>query len=275
MVWPSDLPILDICDSLPRADWSIGTRQETTSITWHYNGPAVPPDRQCGLGLLAQLRADAAYQMRPGWGGTKNGADGLMYHLVVAADGMIYQTRALDAMLWHCAHQDGNSRGLAVHLPLGQGQWPSMSQLASLFRLTNALCAYYAIPIMQVLGHLEWRHMTACPGPAVMRYLTSYRAGLAPVIERPTVLPAGVRRWQISPDLALPARVRQAPATRRPDGSEVPIAGRLKPGTTVYVDVAVEGEAVDGLTQWVHMARVDHEQADLGFLSATLGTWVP
>jgi hypothetical protein len=30
--------------------------------------------------------------MRPGWGGTKDGAPHLMYHLVIASDGRVYQT---------------------------------------------------------------------------------------------------------------------------------------------------------------------------------------
>lgn len=267
MAWLANLGVIDIRDQLPRAAWSIGTRAETTSLTWHYNGPPVPVDRQIGAGLITQLQADAAWQMRPGWGGTIDGADGLMYHLVFAADGVVYQTRDLDDLLWHCAHQDGNAHGLALHVPIGIGQWPTIDQLASLFRVSNQLRARYSIPLDRVLGHLEWKHATACPGPQLMQHLASYRAHLPPWVA-PTPTPPGLRRWRITDTLGVPARVRQGPGTR------FPIAGRLKPGTEIFVDVVKTGEAVEGNTAWVHMARVAHEQADLGFLSATLGDWV-
>lgn len=274
MSWLADLGVVDIRDQLPRAAWSIGTRPATTSITWHYNGPVVPPDRMVGAGLLAQLRADAAWQMRPGWGGTKDGADGLMYHLVIAADGAIYQSRALDDLLWHCAHADGNSRGLALHLPLGGSQVPAPAQLRALIQLTTALRVRYGITLNRTLGHQEWKHATACPGAPLMQALEDYRGGTVRVFVPATPLPAGLRRWQVLPTLDAPARVRQAPRRFWPDGREVPIAGRMKPGTIVYVDVVKDGEAVDGNPRWVHMAHVDHEQADLGFLSETLGRWL-
>lgn len=269
----TELGVIDIRDRLPWAKWTIGVRGATTSLTWHYNGPAVPPAFQTGEGLIFQLASDARWQMRPGWGGTKNGAPRLMYHLVVAADGQIYQTADLDEILWHCAHQDGNGRGLALHFPLGGDQAPTPIQLAAGFRVTDALCATYHIPRDRVVGHLEWKHATACPGPVLIEHVRAYRAHVAPVVP-PTPLPAQMRRWQIRSDLLLPARVRQAPATHWPGGREVGVAGRLKPGTIVYVDVVKQGEPIDGNPRWVHMARVPNEQADLGFLSETLGAWL-
>src|SRR3712207_957368 len=110
------LGVIDIRGQLPVQDdfRTIGRRPATTSLTWHWNGPAVPEARQRGTGLLYQLRdIDAPWQMRPGWGGTKDGAPHLMYHLVVDADGQIYQTSDLNEILWHCAHGDGNLKGFA------------------------------------------------------------------------------------------------------------------------------------------------------------------
>ena len=273
MTYLSDFGVVDIRAKLPRAKWDIGVRQATTSLTWHYNGPSVPADRQFGDGLLAQLIGDARYQMRPGWGGTVNGADGLMYHLVVAADGTVYQTRDLEALLWHCAHADGNAKGLALHFPLGTGQAPTPAQLGSATRITTALCARYGIPLNRVLGHLEWRHMTACPGYILQGHIQSFRAGARPYIV-PTVVPAGIRRWRIRADLGDVARVRQKPARFEANGLEVPIAARLKPDTLVYVDAIKQGETIEGKSDWVHMAKIVHEQADLVFLWAGLGTWV-
>lgn len=268
--WLRALGVIDIRHLLPRDTWIIGERIATTSLTWHYNGPEVPPERQYGPGLIAQLRADAEWQMRAGWGGTKDGAPHLMYHITVDAKGTIYLTADILEILWHCAHADGNGNGLALHFPLGSKQEPTRSQLAAGIRVSDAIRARYKIDIRRVVGHIEWKHATACPGPALMRELAAYRDGRAPTIA-PTPTPAGLRRFQIKPDLGTNAKVRQAPRKHWPDGTEVKVAGRLKPGTIIFVDVVkTDGEAVEGDTRWVHMAKVPHEQADLGFLSMTL-----
>lgn len=263
-----DIGAIDIRHLLPRRDWIIGTRVATTSLTWHWNGPAVPPARQRGPGLLDQLQIDAAWQMRPGWGGTVAGAPHLMYHLVVAADGTIYQTAGIDEVLWHCAHQDGNARGLALHFPLGEGQQPTIPQLLAAIRATDLLRSAYRIPLARTLGHLEWKHATACPGPALMGRLMAYRAHIPPVVV-PTPTPAGLRRWQIRPDLTTNVKVRQGPGTNFKE------AGRMKPGTILFVDVEKDAEPRDPThPRWVHLARVPHEQADLGFVAAELGAFV-
>jgi len=262
------LGAIDITGKLPHADWRIGQRAATASLTWHYNGPAVPESRQFGDGLIDQLIADAHWQMRPGWGGTVHGADGLMYHLVVAADGALYQTRDIFAALWHAAHQDANSRGLALHFPLGQGQHPTPKQLYAAERASDLLRSAFAIPLNRTLGHLEWRHMTACPGPDLMQCLIAYRAGAQPIAPA-TPTPAGLRRWQINPLYDQPIRIHTAPRL------DSPIAGRFKPGTICYVDVVKPSEVPDPAhPRWVHLAHVAHEQADLGFIAEDLGVYL-
>lgn len=269
--WLRALGAIDISHLLPHDNWIIGERESTTSLTWHYNGPEVPSDRQHGEGLIDQLRADAEWQMRPGWGGTKDGAPHLMYHIAIDALGTIYVTTAnIQEILWHCAHQEGNGRGIALHYPLGGKQEPTTAQLAAGIRVSDAIRARYKLDMRRVFGHLEWKHATACPGTSLMRHLAAYRDGRTPVIV-PTPVPAGMRLFKIKPDLGANAQVRQAPRKHWPDGREVPVAGRLKPGTIIFVDVVKsDGEAIAGDTRWVHMARVPHEQADLGFLSMTL-----
>jgi len=277
----AQLGVIDIRDRLPRANWSIGVRSATTSLTYHWNGPKVPAARQRWPGLLAQLRADAAWQMRPGWGGTVDGAPQLMYHLVVAADGQLYQTADLDAILWHAAHADANGKGLALHFPLGEEQQVTGVQLLTALRVTNVLRATYGIAHARVVGHLEWKHATACPGPHLMRQLVQYRGKRTPPIVVPTPTPAGLRRWQIRPDLADNANVRQGPGVR------FPVAGRMKPGTVLFIDEEKDSEdlapstgsgrrreLVERHPRWVHMGRVEHEQADLGFVAAELGAYV-
>lgn len=266
MIDLAGLHIIDLRDTLPRRDWTIGVRAETTSETWHYNGPAVPESRRAGAGLIAQLIADAEYQMRPGWGATKNGAPHLMYHFVFGGDGAIYLTSDIYEILWHCAHQDGNSNGLALHFPIGDNQAPTSAQLTSAIQVTDALRVRCSIPRARVLGHLEWKHATLCPGPVLMPMLRQYRGGQLPSVQ-PTPVPPGLRQFLLTCDAK--ANVRQGP------GTSFPIAGTLKSGTTVYVDVTkLNGEPVDGNRTWVHMARVANEQADLGFISATLGRWL-
>jgi hypothetical protein len=234
----------------------------------------VPEHRRYGDGLIDQLVADAHWQMRAGWGGTKDGAPHLMYHLVVGADGQAYLTADIVEMLWHCAHADGNTNGLALHYALGEGQEPTAPQLRTGIWLTDVITQRAGIPRSRVLGHLEWKHATACPGPALMRDLLAWRANAAPAI-RPTPTPAGLRRFKINPLLTAPALVRQAPRRFWPNGQPVPVAGRMKPGTVLFVDVVkTDGEAVDGNPNWIHMARVVNEQADLGFVSETLGSWL-
>jgi N-acetylmuramoyl-L-alanine amidase len=263
-----DIGARDIRHLLPRRDWQIGVRAATTSITWHWNGPEVAPEKQRGLGLVHQLQADAAWQMRPGWGGTVNGAPHLMYLLVFADDGTIYQTAGLDEILWHCAHADGNGRGLSLHFPLGEAQAPTIRQLLAATRATDLLRSAYRIPLARTLGHIEWKHATACPGPALMGRLMAYRASIPPVVA-PTPTPAGLRRWQIRPDLTDNINVRQGP------GVGFKVAGRMKPGTILFVDVEKDAEPVDAAhPRWVHMARVPNEQADLGFVAAELGAFL-
>lgn len=264
----SDLGVIDIRDKLPHRNWIIGERAATTSDTWHYNGPAVAPAQQHGAGLIAQLIADSNWQMRASWGGTKDGAPHLMYHLVFDADGTIYQTAGEQELLWHCAHADGNDHGFAWHLPIGEGQEPTPQQLASLFRASDLSRARYGFGFERVVGHLEWKHATACPGPRVMAHLNAYRAHQAPIIV-PTPTPAGMRRFKLQ--AADKVNVRQGPALT------FPIAGTLKGGTIVFVDVVkTDGGYVGSKANpnWVHMAKVGNEQADLGFISETLGVWV-
>jgi hypothetical protein len=191
-----------------------------------------------------------------------------MYHLVIAADGAIYQTTALEEILWHCAHADGNGHGLALHLPLGEGQRPTAAQRYALLRATNLLRAAYHIPLVRVLGHIEWKHATACPGPDLMNLVRSYRSNIAP-ITAPTPTPAGLRRFKLHMNLTSNALVRQGP------GRDFPIAGRMKPGTILFVDTVNAAEPHDpDHPTWVHMARVPNEQADLGFVAEELGSWL-
>lgn len=250
------LNAVDIRSKLPRASWEIGRRSSTTSITVHYNGPAVPSSHQSGDGLLSQLKTDCAWQMQPGWGGSTNGADGLMYHLVIASDGIVYQARDLDALLWHCGHADGNTNGLAVHLPIGDSQMPSDVQWQATLKTIETLRRAFVLSVPRILGHIEWKHATQCPGPNIMQRLVAYRQGQSGIVTPTGGM--GLVRYQV---------VNLAPGDtlniREGRGTNYPIAlggiAKLKTGQVIWVDDVTAG--------WAHMALVPNEQSDLGFVS--------
>lgn len=167
------LSIRDIRRDLKRAGWSIGTRpSQPMSITLHYNGPAV--SNRTHDGEVAQLKFDASFHMRPGVI-SSGGADGVQYHYAVLADGTIYQTRDIDAILWHCANATGNDTSIAIHLPLGDDQDATDVQWDMTTRLFDALMKHFAMHTrQQVKGHLEWSD-TKCPGSRLWPRLQAWR----------------------------------------------------------------------------------------------------
>lgn len=240
---------------IPRKSWSIGQQPAKTSITLHWNGPAVLPSRQTGDGLLVQIRdVDASWQMRPGWSNTPDGADGLQYHYVVdPLTGAIYLTRNPDAMLWHCAHPEGNARSVAVHVPIGKGQAITNAGWAGCARLFEALIAAYDLASRDITyGHREWSS-TDCPGPSLWGRLLGWRAR--------TDVPNPYQPGAYTVAKAYPW-VRTAPAI----GSD---NRALKPNGTHYlfpvggafpVKAIVIGDAVGGNPFWAH-----HE-SEIGFV---------
>jgi hypothetical protein len=246
--------------TLNRGDWLIGRRARTTAQTLHWNGPAVPVHRQRGAGVMEQLRIDVEWQTRPGWAGTPRGADGLQYHTVIDADGVIYRCRDEDATLWHCGHATGNAESLSLHLLLGRGQAPTEAQWRAAVWVMDDWRRRYTIPIARSFGHMEWTP-SECPGPDVMRLLRAYRGAEAQP-PAPSV-PPGMRRFVVSLPAESRATVRQGPSRA------YPIAGHLRPGHVIIVDAVLadeRGEVINGQRAWAHMARVPDQQPDLGFV---------
>ncbi len=232
----ASLPIRDLRGVLPRANWSIGWRpSRPTSVTLHYNGPPVAnrtPD-----GEVAQLIADALYQMRRGWAGVPSGADGLQYHFAVLTDGQICQCRDLASILWHCGNGTGNVFSMAVHLPLGGMQDATAPQWAATQRLFDALLGEYSINSRsRVYGHQEWS-ATSCPGPNLMNRLFLYRAGKIPQGES--------QYFQVVYD---ELNVRQGP------GLGYPIADVMPPGAIFRASAIVQGQTIGGDNRWAHRA---------------------
>lgn len=245
------LTMVDLRARLPRASWNIGKRQTAPlSLTLHYNGPPVADRSRAGE--LAQLVADARWQMRPGWGGSWRGGDGLQYHFAVLSDGTIGQTRDLAAELWHCANETGNESSLAIHLPLGGAQDATAAQWAAFCALADALIVDFDLggrSRRAVLGHREWPRLdgkpqSACPGPVLMRRLDVWRVGNP-----------GELRYRVRAGIDF-AAVREAPRVRAPIALQG--TAKLGPGTVVLTDELRLG--------WVHLSRENPAGGALGFV---------
>lgn len=228
------IDITDLQWRLPRKDWSIGQRSFTSKVTIHWNGPRVNYDD------VTQLVIDAEYHMRPGWAGTVNGADGLMYHYAVGQSGIIYQCRKFWEMLWHTGDADGNKGSLGVHCILGKGQKPTNAMLESLGQLVLYLTKVSGLAPHAVLGHKEWPEaLTACPGPDLMRWIMAYRSD----------------RGQLSFDpgpikivTANNANIREMPHRR------AKILTKVKTGPLLLSSLELKAEIVNGNPFWFKLA---------------------
>lgn len=150
--------ITDVRGQIPRANWEIGRFGPKTSITVHWNGPAVPTDAD----PLSVIKADAAFHINKDWGGI-NG-DGIMYHFLIAPDGEIFQTRDEDAVLFHCGNATGNVRSYAVQVMVGEGQAVTTEQYLSLEFLILHL------GLDDVKPHRAWS-VTQCPGAELTNWV--------------------------------------------------------------------------------------------------------
>lgn len=265
------LSVIDWRDKLPRnnpRNPEIGREAEKTSITLHYNGPPVHPANQQGAGLLRQLLADCKHQMRPGGLGSVSGGDGLQYHFVVSADGKVYQTRNLNAILWHCAHFEGNRYSVAVHLPIGQDKDPGgFTQDATPIQwemtcaLFDALIEAFSMESRRVVyGHREWSP-NDCPGRKLFPRLLTWRAAETP--DRMLVAPPPPgdyvttthNPWvHINPALGddnLAVDAKTGGPYRFPLGAYFPVSS------------FVPGDAYQGNSWWAHHA------AGIGFVHAS------
>lgn len=154
---------------LARARWAQPHRKRTRYITVHYNGP---PVRGAGnpAAERAQLQFDAGYHMRP----DVLKADGIQYHIGILSNGEILLLRDLRDRLWHCGNALGNAESVAIHIPIGTGQYPTQSQTQALTSTLETLRAEYGVHVTNLRGHIEWKQ-TACPGAPLSAYIAAYR----------------------------------------------------------------------------------------------------
>lgn len=227
--------------NLARADWSIGTRDGTTHLTIHYNGPPVAAFGYVP-GELDQIRADALYHMRPGAFGVPDGADGIQYHGGTLSDGSNWRFRDFQDYLWHCGNSYGNGFSLAWHIPIGGTQAPTSKQIKGLYYAFNAARIAYKIVHVNIVGHKEWKS-TECPGVPLWNRLMEYRSSATygtPITYFVTKYNANCRE---APDVASPIAL---------GGKAVYPAGTIFPVDEIKED----GVPYNGNPTYVH--RGDH-----------------
>jgi hypothetical protein len=242
----------DVRHLIKRANWRIGYEPSKTSVTWHYNGPAIAGSEVWTPAHAVSFinRVDVPNHI------SRIGADGLQYHYFVLGSGEILQTRDLDAILWHCANGYGNRKSVAVHLPVGKNRDGSFQKLTeaqagALYRLTDELINEFDMSGREVVyGHGEWKGAaTECPGLEIKSYLNRYREG------------EHFKKWTHYRLLYDNVNVRQGPSTSYPVAIQL---DRDHPLATFYGDGLTRGQVISGSEWWVH--RADH----IGFIHESL-----
>jgi len=117
-------------------------------------------------------------------GHVSQGWVGLAYHEVIMKDGTVYLINNFSDVTWHDS-VNWDSYGIVLHgyFHPTQNQKPTTAQLVSLRSRLDALSTKHPeFPASQanVLGHRE-RASTACPGDALIGYVTDYRNKLGKV----------------------------------------------------------------------------------------------
>jgi hypothetical protein len=115
---------------------------------------------------LDVILGDAHYHISKDWSLEPGiqGGDGIMYHRLIAPNGDIYQTRNQDAILWACGSEWGNWSSEHVQVMLGEGQMPTVEQLAAMRTLELEDSRGMTFP------HNYWSG-TQCPGPQLTAWV--------------------------------------------------------------------------------------------------------
>jgi hypothetical protein len=157
-------------------NWRV-LQPEKTGMVIHYNGGLVPehvPDREW-IDRVVDWHLQRDWRSNPVTGGTPIYGDGIMYHLAVGRDGMVYLLRDIEDVVWHCGSWPENRTHLSVFVILGGKQRATESQMAALHEIADAWIASGPNRTRAgVIGHQEvdW---TDCPGTLQGDFVLPYR----------------------------------------------------------------------------------------------------
>lgn len=141
------------------------SRAPKTGYTVHYEGGDVSREMSDAEAQLLIL-SNAIFHINKDWNEEVEGAQhggGIMYAIVIAPSGTVYQTRDLDEILWHSGSFLGNQDTTPVMVLAGPNTPPTKAQYRSLREVLMHQIAY---------PHSYWS-ATQCPGDAI-RYWMEY-----------------------------------------------------------------------------------------------------
>ena len=157
---------------VPRSAWTdapVGDNADPMGpirhLTVHHTGEHLSSTGIADRELLRRI--DHHHQANLGWAA-------IGYHLLIGADGTVYEGRPLRWQGAHCGGSNNcNNIGISV---IGEfdANLPSAAQLRTLRRLLGDLRTRYDLGIREVYGHRDWKP-TTCPGDALYAWLDTYR----------------------------------------------------------------------------------------------------
>ncbi len=174
------IKILDIIGEMPVATWNaLETRGlgDIAYIVNHWDGgenvfPAL-------YDPIAYYQWEARYHINKDWSWAEPGLQGgysIMYHLKVARDGRIFQTRPFEHICW--AAMGANRRGVQVCWDTNGKSGLTEQQRAVFPSLMDLLTGKFSLPHSQVWGHGEMTWLgnsTECAGPELLQLIQTYR----------------------------------------------------------------------------------------------------
>jgi len=241
-----------------------GNRAATIGVIWHYNGPPLDeagnPDAEYG-----RIVWDSQYHRDKNWGSAAAPAygDTIMYHWVVLSNGKRLLVRNPFSTAWHAGEQFANLQMVAIHVPIGAGQYMTPIQYQSICQLTDALIADYAMAGKHMaFGHQE-RSMTECPG-SMQAQLVRYRQNLVTVADAPSLAAYWSRKLY---DVTGQCNIRRGATTESDDLGDYFIGDVLDVEATVP-----DGQDVGGSRVWLKCRAKDGKPA--GFVHAGNGSLI-
>jgi len=144
---------------------------DKNSITVHYQGLEVLRE-MTDADAKQLVMSDALEHIHRDWSreipGVQGGG-GVMYHLMIAPSGTVFQCRDLGDYLWHCGNEYGNIHSIAVQVMCGPTTPPTDAQFTSLDKLLDELML--KDPRLRAIYPHQFWSPTSCPGHVLVTYV--------------------------------------------------------------------------------------------------------